>query len=135
MSNKPPLKNFLQVNSKAFNFKDRPEGLVYKDTESEQLYKEPNAFSNRLKVEIPFALFGVIMYILSVIKPQWAFWSFGIYITIICATIIFLLSFALLRYYFTKFEPIKKKKEADGTGYKQIEFALIIVPAVMLFLI
>lgn len=135
MSNKPTVRNFMRVNSQAFNFKDRPDGLVYKDEDSEQLYKEPNAFSNRMKVEIPFAAFAVTMYVLSLLQPQWEIWEFMIYIMILCVVPIFMLCFAFLRYYFTKFEPIKTAKEADGTGYRQIEFAMIIVPAIMLFLI
>jgi len=135
MNTKPNIGNFLEVNSKSFSFKDRPDGLVYKDKESGQLYSEVNAFSNRLKIEIPYTLFAAIMYILSLVQPQWEIWEYGIYIMIICVIPVFMLVFTILRYFFTKFEPIEKEEEAAGTGYKSIEFALIFIPSIMLFLI
>jgi len=135
MSNKPNLKNFIEVNSKAFNFKKLPDCLVYEDKETRQLYKEVNAFSNRLRIEIPYAVFAVIMYVLSLTMPQLKIWDFSIYIIIIWVVFIYLLSFIVLRYFFTKFEPIQNENEAAGTGYKQIELALVIVPSVLLLLI
>lgn len=134
MSSKPSVKNFLDVNSKAFNFKNRPDALVYKDEEG-QMYTEVNAFKNRLMVEIPFAVFAAIMYILSSVMPDLKIWDVGIYIIILCAVLIYIFFFAYLRYFFTKFEVINTAKEAAGTGYRQVEFALVIVPAIMLFLI
>lgn len=134
MSSKPSVKNFMEVNSKAFNFKNRPDGLIYEDEEGNQ-YKEVNAFKNRLMVEVPLAAFALITYILSTVMPSLKIWDVGIYIIILCAVFLFLLVFVYLRYFFTKFEPIKNEKEAAGTGYQQVEFALIIVPAIMLFLV
>ena len=134
MSNKPNIRNFLEVNSKGFHFRNTPDALVYED-EAGNTYKEVNAFRNRLLFEVPFALFGAIMYILSSVMPELKMWDVGIYVMILCAVFIFLISFIYLRYFIAKFEPIENEKEAAGTGYRQVEFAMVIVPALMLFLI
>jgi len=137
MKDKPSIWEFAKGSLKEHN-DGSMKYILYKSKETGQLYKEVNAFKNRLIINIIYSLIAVLLFISFSLTPHLLLWD-KITMIVVCIVCSYPAMMHLIRYFFIKFEKIPDETYARDSRYRGIEswfyFILIIVLVALRFYI
>ena len=106
--------------------------ILYKSEETKSLYKEVNAFKNRLVINIIYSLIVVLLYISFSLTTRFLLWN-KITLIVVCIICSYPAVMHLIRYFFIKFEKIPDETYARDSRYRGIEswFYLFLIIALV----
>lgn len=125
MNNKPSVWDFTLHNLKTFG-KSKQKPIAYRNSETQKLYKEVNAFNNRLIIGICFTVLPIILYIMFLLAPNALIWKQVKVITLVLMFLLCLFTYTA-RYFFIKFEEITDEKDAENSRYRKFETWLFFI--------